>query len=127
MSITEILNSVEGLETNKFEQLYQELFALRAKRNNTPRLDELESQLLSQINTPFDTKKWERLTFLDWKLEFSALSPKEESDLLKLAEAYENHSVERVKNLFRGYNKLILGFNTFLPEGEGNLYHGKID
>ena len=29
--------------------------------------------------------------------------------------------IERVKNLFRGYNKLILGFNTFLPEGEGTL------
>lgn len=29
--------------------------------------------------------------------------------------------IERVKNLFRGYNKLILGFNTFLPEGEGDL------
>lgn len=27
--------------------------------------------------------------------------------------------IERVKNLFRGYNNLILGFNTFLPEGEG--------
>lgn len=27
--------------------------------------------------------------------------------------------IEKVKNLFRGYNKLILGFNTFLPEGEG--------
>lgn len=26
--------------------------------------------------------------------------------------------IDRVKNLFRGYNKLILGFNTFLPEGE---------
>jgi hypothetical protein len=30
--------------------------------------------------------------------------------------------IERVKNLFRGYNKLILGFNTFLPEGEGTLF-----
>jgi paired amphipathic helix protein Sin3a len=27
--------------------------------------------------------------------------------------------IDRVKTLFRGYNKLILGFNTFLPEGEG--------
>ena len=27
--------------------------------------------------------------------------------------------IERVRNLFKGYNKLILGFNTFLPEGEG--------
>jgi paired amphipathic helix protein Sin3a len=25
--------------------------------------------------------------------------------------------INRVSNLFRGYNKLILGFNTFLPEG----------
>ena len=31
--------------------------------------------------------------------------------------------IERVKNLFRGYNKLILGFNTFLPEGEGIWYN----
>jgi histone deacetylase complex regulatory component SIN3 len=31
--------------------------------------------------------------------------------------------IERVKNLFRGYNKLILGFNTFLPEGEGMQLH----
>ena len=29
--------------------------------------------------------------------------------------------IERVKNLFKGYNKLILGFNTFLPEGEGRV------
>jgi len=28
--------------------------------------------------------------------------------------------IERVKNLFRGRNKLILGFNTFLPDGEEN-------
>ena len=32
--------------------------------------------------------------------------------------------IERVKNLFRGYNKLILGFNTFLPEGEGKKIYG---
>jgi hypothetical protein len=44
-------------------------------------------------------KKWERLTYLDWKLEYSALTPKEESESLKLAEAYENYSVERLKCL----------------------------
>ena len=27
--------------------------------------------------------------------------------------------IQRVKMLFKGYNKLILGFNTFLPDGEG--------
>lgn len=35
--------------------------------------------------------------------------------------------IERVKNLFRGYNKLILGFNTFLPEGEGYWANFKIN
>ena len=25
--------------------------------------------------------------------------------------------IRRVSSLFRGYNKLILGFNTFLPDG----------
>jgi paired amphipathic helix protein Sin3a len=27
--------------------------------------------------------------------------------------------IDQVKQLFRGHNKLILGFNAFLPEGEG--------
>lgn len=99
MSVSEILGSVESLERNKFEQLYRELFALRAKKNNIPRLNEVESQLLNKINTEFDEKKWERLTYLDWKLEFSALSSKEESESLKLAEAYEDYSVERLKCL----------------------------
>lgn len=99
MSVSEILGSVEGLERNKFEQLYQELFALRAKKNNLPWLNAVESQLLTKINTEFDEKKWERLAYLDWKLEFSALSPKEELESLKLAEAYEKFSVERLKCL----------------------------
>lgn len=99
MSVTEILGSVEGLETNTFEQLYRELFALRAKKQKMPWLNAVESQLLSKINTEFDPKKWERLTYLDWKLEFSALTPKEETESLKLAEAYEHYSVERLKCL----------------------------
>lgn len=99
MSVSEILGSVEGLERNKFEQLYQELFTLRAKRNNLPWLNAVESQLLTKINTEFDEKKWERLAYLDWKLEFSALNPKEELESLKLAEAYEKFSVERLKCL----------------------------
>lgn len=121
MSVTEILGNVESLETNKFEQLYRELFALRAKKNKIPWLNAVESQLLSNINKEFDAKKWERLTYLDWKLEFSALSPKEEAELLKLAEAYENYSVERLKCLSQlatirqvSLDKLMeqLGLNT---------------
>ncbi|MBL7818536.1 MAG: hypothetical protein JNL70_26290 [Saprospiraceae bacterium] len=99
MSINEILGSVEGLETHTFEQLYREMFALRAKKNKLPWLNAIESQLLNKINTEFDQKKWDRLAYLDWKLEFGALTPKEEAESLKLAEAYENYSVERLKCL----------------------------
>lgn len=99
MSVSEILNNVQGLEKTKFEQFYQELFSLLVQRNGVTSLNAVESQLLSKINTEFDAKKWERLTYLDWKLEFSALTPKEEAESLKLAEAYEHYSVERLKCL----------------------------
>jgi hypothetical protein len=99
LSVNEILNSVEGLETTKFEQLYRALFTLRVQRNGSPLLNTVEAQLLNKLNTEFDPKKWERLTYLDWKLECSALSQKEETESLKLAEAYENYSVERLKLL----------------------------
>jgi hypothetical protein len=99
LSVSEIVSNVEGFESKKFDQLYRELFALRIQRNGVPVLNEVESQLLNKINSEFDLKKWERLTYLDWKLEFSALSEKEESESLKLAEAYENFTVERLKCL----------------------------
>jgi len=41
-------------------------------------------------------------------------------DIMKCFKAQEVDTIgviNRVKTLFRGYNALILGFNTFLPEG----------
>ena len=99
MSVAEILNSAKGLESNNFEKLFRELSVLRVQRNGIFLLNEVESKLLGKINSQFDTKKWERLKYLDWKLEFGALTDKEESESLKLAESYENYSVERLKNL----------------------------
>jgi hypothetical protein len=99
MSVTEILNTTEGLELKKFERLYQMLNAQRVKRNGISLLNETESTLLTEINKDFDVKKWERLQYLDWKLESGALTPKEEIESLKLAEAYENYSVQRLKNI----------------------------
>jgi DNA-binding PucR family transcriptional regulator len=99
MSVAEILNSAKGLESNNFEELFRELSVLRVQRNGIFVLDEVETKLLSKINSQFDTKKWERLKYLDWKLEFDSLTEKEASESLKLAESYENYSVERLKNL----------------------------
>ena len=99
MSVAEIIKSAAGLEMHDFENLYKRLSALRVKKNGTPLLNKAESQLLSEINNAFPLEKWERLQYLDWKLEFNALTDSEEAESLELAEAYENYCVERVKNL----------------------------
>lgn len=54
---------------------------------------------LQNINIGFDSEKWERLKFLDWKSEFDVLSTEEEKELLELAETYEEYTVERLKNI----------------------------
>lgn len=99
MSVTEILKSAERLETKSFERLYQKLYAQRIKRNGVKVLNETESTLLNEINKGFDIKKWERLKYLDWKLESEILNRKEEMESLKLAEAYESYSIKRLKNI----------------------------
>ena len=99
MSVAEIINNAKRLEAKSFEKLYQTLTALRVERHGIPMLDETESNLLARINSEFDAQKWERLQYLDWKLEFGALSEPEETESLRLAEEYELFSVERLKGL----------------------------
>ncbi|GAB5037077.1 Hypothetical protein NocV09_06000010, partial [Nannochloropsis oceanica] len=63
------------------------------------------------------------LLYLDQvKIEFSEKPEiyNEFLDIMKNFKAQEIDTpgvIQRVSTLFRGYNKLILGFNTFLPEG----------
>jgi hypothetical protein len=96
ISVTEILHTVENLEINSFEHLYQKFSELRVKRSSA---NDSESDLLQQINKPFDDLKWERLKYLDWKLEFDSLNQKEEKESLRLAESYEEYCVLRLKNI----------------------------
>ena len=99
MSVADIIKSAAGLEIQEFENLYKKLSALRLQKRGIPLVNEAESKLLKQINQEFSEDKWERLQFLDWKTEFSALNETEEAEALKLAEAYEDFSVERIKSL----------------------------
>jgi hypothetical protein len=99
MSVSEILDSAASLEMNNFERLYQGLLSLRTQKQGLPNSPILEAEILNKINEPFDPKKWDRLTYLDWKLEFSALSEKEAVESLKLTTAYEKYSIERLKAL----------------------------
>ena len=99
MSIAEIIKNAAGLEIKDFENLYKKLSVLRNQKQGLRMLDATESQLLNKINAAFPLEKWERLKYLDWKTEFSALDEPEEKESLELAENYENHSVERLKYL----------------------------
>eukprot|EP01031_Cornospumella_fuschlensis_P029903 gene29903-36108_t len=75
--------------------------------------------------TARELKVEDALIYLDQvKMEFSD-RPQIYNEFLDIMKNFKNQSIntpgviDKVKNLFRGYPKLILGFNTFLPEGEG--------
>eukprot|EP01036_Dinobryon_divergens_P031604 gene31604-41036_t len=85
-----------------------------------PPMQNQQQQKLSR-----ELKVEDALLYLDQvKMEFSD-KPHIYNEFLDIMKNFKAQSIntpgviERVKNLFRGYNKLILGFNTFLPEGEG--------
>lgn len=70
-----------------------------------------------------ELKVEDALLYLDQvKLEFSD-KPHIYNEFLEIMKNFKAQSIDtpgviqRVKKLFRGYNKLILGFNTFLPDG----------
>ena len=116
LSIAEIVKRAAGLEIQDFENLYKRLSALRVQKQGTPVLSKAESQLLTQINNPFSSEKWERLKYLDWKLEFSALNPAEEAESLELAEAYEAYCVERLKYLSQLANFRHVSIDTLTEQ-----------
>ncbi|TAE31433.1 MAG: hypothetical protein EAZ91_07550 [Cytophagales bacterium] len=99
MSVAEIIDNAQKMEAKSFEALYSKLVAIRVQRQGIPLLNELESDLLKNINSEFDPEKLERLRYLDWKMEFGALTEIEEEESLELAETYETYSVQRLKNL----------------------------
>lgn len=70
-----------------------------------------------------ELKVEDALLYLDQvKLEFGS-RPRIYNEFLEIMKCFKAQEVDtvgvinRVRTLFRGYNNLILGFNTFLPEG----------
>mmetsp|Transcript_3267 Transcript_3267/g.13082 ORF Transcript_3267/g.13082 Transcript_3267/m.13082 type:complete len:868 (-) Transcript_3267:1491-4094(-) len=70
-----------------------------------------------------ELKVEDALIYLDQvKMEFSS-KPEIYNEFLEIMKNFKAQEIDtpgvirRVSNLFRGYNSLILGFNTFLPEG----------
>ncbi|MBK8566324.1 MAG: hypothetical protein IPN76_24050 [Saprospiraceae bacterium] len=99
MTISDLVANAAKLDMGAFEQLFRELSLLRAKRKGQKILPAQEASLIDKINQKFPTDKWERLQFLDWKLENGQLNMEEETESLALAAEYESHYVERVKSL----------------------------
>ena len=99
VSVSDILSTAKQLDVQHLDELLRALNVIRVQKSGAPILGEVEAQLLQNINLGFDSEKWERLQFLDWKSEFDVLNGDEEIEALELAEAYEGYSVERLKNI----------------------------
>jgi hypothetical protein len=99
LSVSDIVKRASALEKKEFETLFEKLSTLRLQKNGVPVMNADESALIDAINKGFTSENLDRLHYLDWKLEFSALTENEASESLLLAEAFENYSVERLKNL----------------------------
>jgi hypothetical protein len=101
LSVSEIFENAANLGKQDFDQFFRKLTILNAHRSNVPLIKSAESDLLLKINAGFPTSKWERLQYLDWKMESTGLNEKEAAESLKLAVAYENHSVDRLQLLIK--------------------------
>lgn len=99
--VSEILDNAASLGKEDFESLFKKLSILRVQRNNIPSMGKTEADLLEQIHQGFSAEKWERLQFLDWKMESSGLNDRESTESLQLAEAYENYTVQRLQLLIK--------------------------
>ena len=122
MTISDLVANASKLDIRAFEQFYQELSLMRAKRKGQKILSGMEADLIEKINQKFPTDKWERLQYLDWKLENGQLTSAEEAESLKLATEYEGYYVERVKSLSElaairqvGIDVLVAQFNLNSP------------
>ncbi|MBP6811185.1 MAG: hypothetical protein KA138_06685 [Saprospiraceae bacterium] len=99
--VSEILDTAARLGAEDFENLFKKLAILRVQRSNVPSIAKAEADVLEQINQGFGIEKWDRLQFLDWKMETSGLNEKEAAESLQLAEDYENHTVQRLQLLIK--------------------------
>ena len=98
VSIAALMDDVAQLDDKKLSTFVQKVSVLRAKRN-APVLSNKESNLFKKINQGFPDDKWQRLGFLDEKMEQDHLTQEEHEELITLIEEYERFSVLRLKYL----------------------------
>jgi len=94
-NLTDLAENVADLDNQAFQSFLSDVYKRRAKQR-TPAIPQEEVELLEKINSGFPVEKWERLDFLDSKLEYSVLSETEHSELMALNEANEAYMVRRL-------------------------------
>jgi hypothetical protein len=97
-SVSEILNTASRLDARELDHLLSKLNLLRAQLNTTT-ISKKESDLLMKINVGFPIESWNRLAYLDAKMEDSDISPEEADESLKLAESLEEYTIKRFELL----------------------------
>jgi len=100
-TVSEILDSASRLGAEDFKKLFKKIAILHVQRSGMSAISQGEADLLGQINQGFPTAKWERLQYLDWKMETNGLNEKEAAESLRLATAYENYTVQRLQLLVK--------------------------
>ncbi|KAL3786130.1 hypothetical protein HJC23_010704 [Cyclotella cryptica] len=103
--------------------LQQQLHAATARQIQPPPPPQPDQAALKMHPSGRELKVEDALLYLDQvKLEFGD-RPRIYNEFLEIMKCFKAQEVDtvgvihRVRSLFRGYNNLILGFNTFLPEG----------
>jgi len=97
-SLDDLVENVAHLDNQTFQNFLLDVYSRRAKQR-TPAIQPEEVNLLEKINTAFPIEKWERLDFLDSKLENSTLLVEEHAELMALTEAYEAYMMRRLEYL----------------------------
>ena len=94
-NLTDLAENVADLDNQTFQSFLSDVYKRRAKQR-TPAIPQEEVELLKKINSGFPVEKWERLDFLDSKMEHSALLEEEHAELMALNEANEAYMVRRL-------------------------------
>ena len=121
-SFSDLVTDVANLNFDEYEKFITMVNTLRVQqRPDSP--SKKESDLLSKINRGFPTENWQRMQYLDSKMETSKISELEYAELTSLTETYEKYCVQRIRLL----KKLALLRNISLEEAINQLgvKHGK--
>ena len=98
VSLADLLQGVQHLDSSSLEQFADEVMLLRAKRR-APSLSTAETDLLREINQGLPESTRLRFRDLKEKRDAATLTPAEHEELLAIIEQVEMRDVERLQAL----------------------------